>query len=92
MQLVNWFALIIGLVGIWWGFTVATKPADIARSWGLGGLASSQGAMLLARILGAFLVALAAFILLRSFDSGIDDCLDAGGAWNDVTRTCEGKR
>ena len=88
----NWFALIIGLLGIWWGFIVASKPADIARSWGLASLASSGAAMIVARILGAWLVVLGVFIVFSARDSGIDDCLDAGGRWNEAARVCEGAR
>ena len=48
--------------------------------------------MIVARILGAWLVVLGAFIVLSAWDSGLDDCLDAGGRWNEVARVCEGAR
>jgi hypothetical protein len=64
----NWLGLAVALVGIWWGAQVAFKPEGVARAWGLSGLASSSAAMLIARVLGIWMVLLGVFIAFQAIN------------------------
>jgi hypothetical protein len=64
----NWFALIGAAFAIWWGFIVATGASNVFKSWGLGRLASSAVAMLLARFSELGLMVVGVVILIHELN------------------------